>query len=517
MLCRLLSVFCLFFSFSALHAQNLVNNSGFEITNSCPEEKGKVGEAVGWFIPNFGTSDLYHECGSDLWSPGNNEYGYQEPAVGNAFVGIRVYATWGDDNREYISNMLIQSLDSGKNYEVSFKVSLADGNEVGYATDDLGLYLSADNPTNANFFSLTPQIENQENNFIDNTDDWVEISGCYQAIGGEQYLTIGNFKNDQNTTVTEVPKFNWSDQAYYYIDDVVIKEITESMIDLGPDTTLCADESALLKIDLSNATFLWNTGETTPEIEIKEGGIYSVKASQDNCIFYDTINLKLQTPPILNLGPDTTSCQGNKITFSSSISSANFLWSTGDTTISITADTNQTIILNVTQDQCSVADTVNVSFLRIPSVDLGMDSILCLGHEVIWELNGTDVSTIWQDESTETFYKATSNGLYYVIQSNECGSAADTVSLTFFNIQDLSIPNIITPNGDGKNEKIIIEHMESCTWVFTVYNRWGGLIYSKTDYKNTWPESTILDGLYFYELTNLENDHQLKGWIQVVR
>lgn len=501
----------------ALLAQNLVTNSSFEITSSCPTEKGQVGEAEGWFIPNFGTSDFYHECGSDLWSPGNNEYGYQEPAAGNAFAGIRVYATWGDDNREFISNKLIQSLDSGKNYAISFKVSLAEGEEIGYATDDIGLYLSSTDPTNANFFSFTPQIQNEENNYLDNSEDWIEISGCYQARGGEEYLTIGNFKNDQSTTVITVPKFNWSATAYYYIDDVIIEEIIESIIDLGPDTTLCANESAIIGNNLYNATYLWNTGQETPMINIHEEGLYYVHVTQGNCVFYDSINLMLQTPPQLDLGSDTTSCTGNPLTFTTSISGGTFLWSTEETTSSITVETSQRIHLTATQGQCVVMDTVQVNFLKIPTVDLGEDSVLCLGQEIIWELDETDVTTIWQDGTTETRYQATSDGLYYATQSNNCGSASDSTYLVFFDIQNLTLPNIITPNGDGKNETIRIDHIESCTWVMAIYNRWGGLIYEKTDYQGTWPETTIGDGMYFYELTNLENDQHLKGWIQVLR
>lgn len=252
-------------------------------------------------------------------------------------------------------------------------------------------------------------------------------------------------------------------------------------------------------------------------INIHEEGLYYVHVTQGNCVFYDSINLMLQTPPQLDLGSDTTSCTGNPLTFTTSISGGTFLWSTEETTSSITVETSQRIHLTATQGQCVVMDTVQVNFLKIPTVDLGEDSVLCLGQEIIWELDETDVTTIWQDGTTETRYQATSDGLYYATQSNNCGSASDSTYLVFFDIQNLTLPNIITPNGDGKNETIRIDHIESCTWVMAIYNRWGGLIYEKTDYQGTWPETTIGDGMYFYELTNLENDQHLKGWIQVLR
>lgn len=499
-----------------LLAQNLVANPSFETATSCPNERGQISNAEGWFAPNNGTSDYYHACGSDSWSPGDNDYGYQQASTGEAFAGIRTYSTDDRHSPEYISSQLTSTLEAGKNYTISFKVSLADGEEIGYATDDIGLYLSNNSPTNGNYFSFTPQVENQENMIIANTNSWTTISGCYRATGGERYLTIGNFKSEQNTTAVIIPKYDWSSMSYYYVDDVVIEEISESPVDLGPDRTLCANESALLSAAVNNATYLWNTGSTTSTILIETEGNYSVEVKQDNCVFTDDASILLQEPPVFDISPDRTVCDGDSITFSTGLTGVEHLWSTQSTENNTTVFTSQSVWVKVTDNYCEVIDFAEATVLRIPEVDLGPDATLCFGQEHIWNLDDTQVAIIWQDGDDEKNYIATQSGEYHVTMTNECGIAQDTVLLSYHSLETVTPPNIITPNGDGKNETFNIDLNEPCTWVLNIYNRWGGLIYSKTDYQNEWPLSSPGVGVYFYEVTTLENEQQLKGWVQVL-
>jgi gliding motility-associated-like protein len=56
----------------------------------------------------------------------------------------------------------------------------------------------------------------------------------------------------------------------------------------------------------------------------------------------------------------------------------------------------------------------------------------------------------------------------------------------------------MTPNGDNKNDKFIIENlMDWDTRELTIMNRWGGMVYQNADYKNDWDGGTLSDGVYF--------------------
>ena len=91
-----------------------------------------------------------------------------------------------------------------------------------------------------------------------------------------------------------------------------------------------------------------------------------------------------------------------------------------------------------------------------------------------------------------------------VMDANGCeASAAGRVEAEF---DCLSVRTVITPDGDGKNEGLII----NCLDLFddnslTIYNRWGQLVYQRTNYDNTDPwEGTdergrdLPQGGYFY-------------------
>lgn len=83
--------------------------------------------------------------------------------------------------------------------------------------------LSITRPFTSNFGdlqSLTPHIMLSGNPVINDTLNWVQVSGCYTAQGGEEYLTIGNFFDNANTIVTGTTGI-----AYYYIEDVRVEEI----------------------------------------------------------------------------------------------------------------------------------------------------------------------------------------------------------------------------------------------------------------------------------------------------
>jgi hypothetical protein len=102
---------------------------------------------------------------------------------------------------------------------------------MNFATDRIGACFSNDTIQNDSIYGYmlyqTPQIENTSGNFLTDKFMWTKISGSFVAVGGEQFLTIGNFHNDFNTNITPVsggaspPTADWSG-GYYYLDDVCV-------------------------------------------------------------------------------------------------------------------------------------------------------------------------------------------------------------------------------------------------------------------------------------------------------
>lgn len=80
----------------------------------------------------------------------------------------------------------------------------------------------------------------------------------------------------------------------------------------------------------------------------------------------------------------------------------------------------------------------------------------------------------------------------------------------------LVIPNIITPNGDGQNDRFKINNLVDKEWALTIYNRWGQQVYSAPAYQQEWNAEGLATGVYYYLLRHATGA-QYQGWVEVVR
>ncbi|WP_187294753.1 T9SS type B sorting domain-containing protein [Chitinophaga pinensis] len=85
----------------------------------------------------------------------------------------------------------------------------------------------------------------------------------------------------------------------------------------------------------------------------------------------------------------------------------------------------------------------------------------------------------------------------------------------------LMISNVVTPNGDGKNDYFFVRGIDKFpnTQLF-VFNRWGGVVYQSKDYQNNWNATGLSEGTYYYRLEL--NDPATgvtvyKGWVMIIR
>ena len=98
---------------------------------------------------------------------------------------------------------------------------------------------------------------------------------------------------------------------------------------------------------------------------------------------------------------------------------------------------------------------------------------------------------------------------------------ANNVSATVQEVNPLVIPNIFTPNGDGKNDTFEIPGLNTYSEnELTIINRWGSNVYQKKDYQNDWAGQGLPEGTYYYLLrvkNNKSNWDVYKGYLTLVR
>ncbi|NLU37970.1 MAG: tandem-95 repeat protein [Bacteroidales bacterium] len=115
------------------------------------------------------------------------------------------------------------------------------------------------------------------------------------------------------------------------------------------------------------------------------------------------------------------------------------------------------------------------------------------------------------------------DSLLYTIIS-PCG--VEQSAWIVFLVEELRVPEIISPNGDGSNDVLIINGIEYFpdSWL-QIYNRYGHIVYEKKRYDNSWGgysnkgslggNKPLPSGTYYYTLTYNEGRNKQAGFIYI--
>lgn len=113
---------------------------------------------------------------------------------------------------------------------------------------------------------------------------------------------------------------------------------------------------------------------------------------------------------------------------------------------------------------------------------------------------------------------------YTVISQDSCSItnwivSVDNEKASNVQLTSNNVPNVITPNNDGKNDVWEILTKDSISsFNIKVYNRWGKLVYSQNDYDNQWNADWLSVGVYFYTITNsCDSKDKYKGLLHVIK
>jgi hypothetical protein len=220
-----------FLCLNNLRSQNLIRNSSFESFSMQPvlNSQGKFY----YYNPNYiqivndwdiiNSPDYFNSAYMiGAYNAPYSRFGNCNPKHGNAYAGIGVYDI-RFDYQEYPTQHLTNPLKADSIYCLSFFTSRAD--RTLFAIKSIGALLSVNAPTlSGGYINAIPQIVNN-NVFLTDTVNWIEIQGCFTAQGGEEYITIGNFNTNANIDTLRMQSTNpltgtGTDISYYYIDSV---------------------------------------------------------------------------------------------------------------------------------------------------------------------------------------------------------------------------------------------------------------------------------------------------------
>jgi gliding motility-associated-like protein len=213
--------------------------------------------------------------------------------------------------------------------------------------------------------------------------------------------------------------------------DVVFHPIPQ--VELESEYTICEGESLELTATADIlSTYTWSNGSNTNSTTITEAGNYDLAiVSSDDCTNTFAFTVDVNPLPISTLPNEIDACEGQAITLETG-SSANVLWSTGETTSSIIVNEAGLYTVVLELNGCLAGDEVEVNYSLTPSFTPPADFLLCQDSSAVIDLPALGFSWLWDGNFVTDSVIVNAAGVYTlegIDLDSGCGASA-TVEVT---------------------------------------------------------------------------------------
>ncbi|WP_217607053.1 gliding motility-associated C-terminal domain-containing protein [Chitinophaga sp. GbtcB8] len=159
---------------------------------------------------------------------------------------------------------------------------------------------------------------------------------------------------------------------------------------------------------------------------------FIVRDGVTGCIS-DTVvyNLQYNTSPMVNLGRDTTICGGNSLILDAGAGNFAYTirWSTGETTQRINITNAGKYWVSVTNGICTTTDTIQVTVIPMPLVDIP-DASICRGQSVKLDAFVDGGTYLWSNGATSSSILVSTQEQFWVQVVKSGCITIDTVNVT---------------------------------------------------------------------------------------
>ena len=332
-------------------------------------------------------------------------------------------------------------------------------------------------------------------------------------------------------------------------------KIPDELIVQFPDTSVfCIGSDLFVNPQFSGGVrpFNYSWDQINPTFD--DDSTITVTINQDTTLYFwteDACGRQFNTSffiDALNVEPLTASlpsfdgrCGGGEFALNPEVfgglAPLTYSWSTGDsdTVIVFIGSVSQQVTITVT-DYClnQVEAVAEINIAEYASMDLVLsgDAELCYGEEYVirtrvqggagdysFEWFTTEdplIGEMYENIDSNTFRVISrQSNTHYIRVSDYCGNTIqDTLRITVDPC--VSIPNVITPNGDGLNDAFYIDNITNFEDAHLfVYNRWGQKVFESKPYRNEWVPNDQASGTYFYVLRS-DNFNELRGDLTII-
>jgi gliding motility-associated-like protein len=435
-----------------------------------------------------------------------------------------------------------------------------DGSFIVQVTDANGCQSAASVATIVTVNALpVPVINITDNSGIADNDGIICFgeTAILTASGGVSYSwssgeTISEIIKDTagtyTVTVTDANGCQNTDDIAVIVNALPIPviSITDNSGIADNDGIICFGKTAILTAS-GGASYSWSSGEAVPEITKDIAGTYTVTVTDANgCSSTANGSIIITTKPEADAGTGGDIC-GQDYTLNATSNSGTGTWTVTSgagnvtfspdendpsATIKITDYGSYQFTWTVVNENCPASSDVTVTFHHIPVANAGIDQKLnnAFTTKMEAELSSYDtgewslisgsglIDNVNSPVSVVSDLSAGENIFLWTVRSESC-AASDIVIIE---VNDLFVPQVITPNGDIKNDFFVINDIEKNGPVeLIIFNRWGNEVYNSTNYLNDWDGRSnngteLSNDTYFYVL-KFANGKITKGFVVIKR
>jgi len=250
------------------------------------------------------------------------------------------------------------------------------------------------------------------------------------------------------------------------IASVEVTQFEEVDVNILGSGTFCTGESTLHSVMGDYAQILWNTGETADEIVVSSPGDISVTVTTDDgCMATATLLVNAEDELLPTISGDLQLCPGETSTLSVGIFDT-YLWSTGETTQSITVTTGGDYTVSVV-DVAGCEGSVTATVDEIPPYQVSIfgNDGYCQGSSTELSLNATYDHVLWSNGFNTQSIIVDQAGLYGVTVTNEFGCSQSSDITIFENANLNPLINGALFVCDGQTTSLVVNgNYESIEW-----------------------------------------------------
>lgn len=190
------------------------------------------------------------------------------------------------------------------------------------------------------------------------------------------------------------------------------------------------------------SAYQWSTGASSDTINISQPGIYSLTVTDANgCQNTAVRSIAAQPAPIPVITGDPILCPGETVVLATTLPYAQYNWSTGASTPSVTTGYVPEISLEVTDSLgCQGQARIVLSSVDNPAVSIAGQLDICDGEGAILQATPGFVSYQWSNGSDSLATTGLVNGIYTVTVTDENGCSA--IASEFLEVNDNPRPDI---------------------------------------------------------------------------